>query len=130
MITEKIAKIRTLRQQSNQAKRNEENGTRPTKSDLSEIPAIYERFKEVCNPKCTDNTAIFITIVVFMYCPISFANNYISQRGVRKSIARVLGLKDCTISNYYSNAKSLIMNHAGFKKETDRVYGLICDTPQ
>ena len=129
MVTEKIAQIRRLRQQRIQANRNEEEWTRPMKHDLSEIPEIYERFKEVCNPKCADNKHIFILIVVFMYSPISFADDHICRNGVRKRIAKVLGLKECSISVYFGIAKSLINNHSGFRNEVERVYGLICDAP-
>lgn len=114
---------------TNQAKRNEEDGTRPIESDLSKIQEIYMKFKEVCNPKYADNKTIFVLIVVFMYSPVSFSNNYISGKGVRKSIAKVLRLSKQSVTNYFNNARALILNHSGFRNEVERVYKLICDAP-
>ena len=99
------------------------------KRDLSEIPLIYDVFKKVCNPKYADNKTIFVLTIVFLYSPVSFANNYISGKGVRKSIAKVLGLSKQSVTNYFNNARALILNHSGFRSEVERVYGLICDAP-
>lgn len=125
MITEKIDTMRMLRNQKIQISKKEEENVHPQKNDLSEIPAIYEKFKKVCNKNCKDNKSIFIVIVVFLYCPVSFVDNYICGKGVRKSIAKVLGLSNSSISVYFSNAKSLILNHRGFRKEVERVYNLL-----
>ena len=99
----------------------------PIKSDLSEIPLIYERFKEVCNPEYKDNKCLFVAIVVFLYCPVSFVDNHITRKGVRKGIAKVFGLSNCSVSVYFGNAKSLIFTHYGFRKEAERVYSLLMD---
>lgn len=125
MITEKIETMRKLRHQKIMASRNEAENARPIKSDLSEIPSIYEKFKEVCNPNYKDNKCLFVAIVVFLYCPVSFVDNYITRKGVRKGIAKVFGLSNCSVSVYFGNAKSLILNHYGFRKEAERVYNLL-----
>lgn len=125
MITEKIQKILSLRQLKNIAIKNEEEFTRPMKSDLSEIPHLYQRFNEVCNPERKDNKSLFVAIVVYLYCPVSFVDNYIKRKGVRKGIAKVFGLSNCSVSVYFGNAKSLILNHRGFRKEVERVYNLL-----
>lgn len=104
---------------------NEEDSTRPIKNDLAEIPQIYEKFKVVCNPKCRDNTGIFIVIAVYLYSPVSFANSYISRNGVRNGIAEVLGLSKQSVTNYFNNARSLILCHRGFRAEVERVYKLM-----
>jgi hypothetical protein len=95
------------------------------KNDCNEIPQIYEKFKKVCDPECKDNRSIFILIIVFMYNPISFSNGHISRGKIRKSIAGVLGLSNSSVSVYFSNAKSLILNHNGFRKEVERVFSLL-----
>ncbi len=125
MITEKIETMRKLRHQRLMASKVEMEEARPLRTDISEIPAIYQRFLEVCDPKCKDNNSIFILLVVFMYSPVSFVSNYISGKGVRKGIAEVLGLSRSSVSVYFNNAKSLILNHHGFRKEVERVYSLM-----
>lgn len=125
MITEKIYQIRELRQQKNLAIKAEYDGTRPLKQDLKEIASIYDKFKQIANPMCKENTKIFILIVFFMYSPSSFVNQKILRGGVRREVAKVLGLTNSAVSMYFGDAKSLILNHRGFRDETERVYSLL-----
>lgn len=129
MITEKIERMRKLRHQRLMASKVEMEEARPLRTDISEILLIYKRFLEVCDPKCKDNNSIFILLVVFLYSPVSFVRNHISGSGIRKGIANVMGLSCSSVSVYFNNAKSLILNHHGFRKEAERVYSLMAIKP-
>ena len=87
-ITEKIKQIKQLREQKNLAIRAEYNSTRPTKEDLGEIAHIYEAFKQIANPRCKDNTKIFVLLIFFMYSPVSLFNKRICRCGVRREIGK------------------------------------------
>ena len=121
-ITEKIKQIKQLREQKNLAIRAEYNSTRPMKEDLGEITHIYEAFKKVANPKCKDNTKIFVFIIFFMYSPVSLFNKRICRGGVRREIGKVLGLSNSAITKHFVDAKSLMINHKGFRDEAERIY--------
>ena len=121
-ITEKIKQIKQLREQKNLAIRAEYNSTRPTKEDLGEITHIYEAFKKVANPRCKDNTKIFVFIIFFMYSPVSLFNKRICGGGVRREIGKVLGLSNSAITKHFVDAKSLMINHKGFRDEAERIY--------
>lgn len=122
-ITEKIKQIKQLREQKNLAIRAEYNCTRPTKEDLGEIAHIYEAFKQIANPRCKDNTKIFVLLIFFMYSPVSLLNNRICRGGVRREIGKVLGLSNSAITKHFVDAKSLMFNHKGFRDEAERIYG-------
>lgn len=122
-ITEKIKQIKQLREQKNLAIRAEYNSTRPTKEDLGEITHIYEAFKQIANPRCKDNTKIFVLLIFFMYSPVSLLNNRICRSGVRREIGKVLGLSNSAITKHFVDAKSLMLNHKGFRDEAERIYG-------
>ena len=124
-ITEKIKQIKQLREQKNLAIRAEYNSTRPIKEDLGEIASIFEKFKAVCNPKCKDNTKIFVLLVFFMYSPLSLLNKRICRGGVRREIGKVLGLSNSAITKHFVDAKSLMFNHKGFREEAQRVFELL-----
>ena len=126
-ITEKIRQIKCLREQKNVAIKMEYNGTRPMKEDLGEITHIYEAFKRVANPKCKDNTKIFVLLVFFMYSPVSFLNKRICRGGVRREIAKVLGLSNSAVTIYFGDAKSLLLNHKGFRDEAQRLFELLTE---
>lgn len=121
-ITEKIRVIRLLREQKNIAVYAEYNGTRPIKDNLGEIAHIFDRFKAVADPTCRDNTKIFVLLVFFMYSPMSFLDKRICRGGVRKEIAKVLGLSNSAVTKHFGDAKSLLFNHKGFRDEAERVY--------
>lgn len=125
MIAEKIRQIKDLRQRKNMAISAEYESTRPEKSDLSEIPSLFERFNEVKKPECKDNTKIFVMLMFFLYSPQSFINNQSSRSGIRKSIAKVLGVSKSSVTKHFNDAKSLILNHRGFREEAERLYRLI-----
>lgn len=121
-ITEKIKQIKQLREQKNLAIRAEYNSTRPTKEDLGEIASIYEAFKKIANPSCKDNTKIFVLLIFFMYSPVSLLNKRICRGGVRREIGKVLGLSNSAITKHFVDAKSLMLNHKGFRDEAERIY--------
>lgn len=122
-ITEKIKQIKQLREQKNLAIRAEYNSTRPTKEDLGEIAHIYEAFKQIANPRCKDNTKIFVLLIFFMYSPVSLLNKRICRGGVRREIGKVLGMSNSAITKHFVDAKSLMLNHKGFRDEAERIYG-------
>lgn len=122
-ITEKIKQIKQLREQKNLAIRAEYNSTRPTKEDLGEIAHIYDAFKQISNPRCKDNTKIFVLLIFFMYSPVSLLNKRICRSGVRREIGKVLGLSNSAITKHFVDAKSLMLNHKGFRDEAERIYG-------
>lgn len=122
-ITEKIKQIKQLREQKNLAIRAEYNSTRPTKEDLGEIAHIYEAFKQIANPRCKDNTKIFVLLIFFMYSPVSLLNKRIYRGGVRREIGKVLGLSNSAITKHFVDAKSLMLNYKGFRDEAERIYG-------
>ena len=97
------------------------------KEDLGEIMHIYEAFKSVANPKCKDNTKIFVLLVFFMYSPVSFLNKRICRGGVRREIAKVLGLSNSAVTIYFGDAKSLLLNHKGFREEAQRLFELLTE---
>ena len=121
-ITEKIKQIKQLREQKNLAVRAEYNSTRPMKEDLGEIAHIYEAFKQIANPRCKDNTKIFVLIIFFMYSPVSLLNKRMCRGGVRREIGKVLGLSNSAITKHFVDAKSLMLNHKGFRDEAERIY--------
>ena len=122
-ITEKIKQIKQFREQKNLAIRAEYNSTKPTKEDLGEIAHIYETFKQIANPRCKDNTKIFVLLIFFMYSPVSLLNKRICRGGVRREIGKVLGLSNSAITKHFVDAKSLMLNHKGFRDEAERIYG-------
>lgn len=122
-ITEKIKQIKQLREQKNLAIRAEYNSTRPTKGDLGEIAHIYEAFKQIANPRRKDNTKIFVLLIFFMYSPVSLLNKRICRGGVRREIGKVLGLSNSAFTKHFVDAKSLMLNHKGFRDEAERIYG-------
>lgn len=124
-IADKIRQIRWLRKQTELAAIEERKQTQPTKTDLGEISHIYEAFLRVANPKNRDNTKIFILLVFFMYSPASFLNCRMCKGGVRRELARVLGLSKNAISIYFGDAKSLLFNHKGFREETQKLYNTL-----
>lgn len=121
-ITEKIRMFRRLREQKNLAVYAEYDGTRPTKENLGEIGHIFDKFKAIADPNCMDNTKIFVLLVFFMYSPKSFIDKRICRGGVRKEIAKVLGLSNSAVTKHFGDAKSLLFSHKGFRDEAERVY--------
>lgn len=128
-ITEKIKQIKQLRAQKNHFIRLEYENTRPIKENLGEIAHIYESFSKIANPKCKDNTKIFVLLVFFMYSPASLLNKRICRGGVRREIGKVLGLSNSAITKHFVDAKSLLLNHKGFREETERVYDALSACP-
>jgi hypothetical protein len=124
-ITEKVRQIRELHQRKVLAIKAEYENSRPVKTDLGEILSLYARFKDVASPKCKDNTKIFVLLVFFMYNPTSLVNKRLCRSNVRREIAKVLGLGVSTITKHFIDARSLFLNHVGFRNEAERLYQLI-----
>lgn len=127
MIAEKITKIKTLSREKELIMQEMNEQTRPVKTNLDDIPSVFEKFKSVANPDYRDNIKIFVFIVVYMYSPKSclYERNERIGRGVRRRIAKQLGMSSSNVSLLFSDAKVLFDKHRGFKAETERVYALL-----
>lgn len=121
-IVDRINQMRHVRESKEQACRVECSLMRPMKENLGEIPSLYDSFRSVANPECKDNTKIFILLVYFMYNPVSLIDKGIRSKGLRREIARVLGLSNSAVTIYFGDAKSLLLNHKGFRDEAQRVF--------
>lgn len=121
-ITEKIKQIKQLRVQKNHAIRLEYENTRPMKNDLGDIERLYEVFKTIAKKGYEYNDRIFVLLIFFMYSPISFGGMRMFRSGLRSKLAKVMGTTNRSITNYFGDAKSLIINHKGFREETERIY--------
>lgn len=126
-IVEKIRQIEYLREQKDCIVRAEYDSTRPIKEDLGEIAHIYEKFKQVSDPRYKENMRVFVLLVFFMYSPVSFLNKRVCRGGVRREIAKVLGLTNSSVTMYFGDAKFLLLNHKGFRKEAQRVFELLVE---
>lgn len=121
-LTEKIKRLRWLREQKNLAIREEYNNARPMMQDLREIGRLHEAFQNISDPECKDNTKIFILIIFYLYSPVSLLNRRICRGGVRREIGKVLGLSNSAITKHFADAKSLLLNHKGFRDEAEKAY--------
>lgn len=121
MITEKIQKIKFLREQKELIMREELEQTRPVRTDLDMIPVFFEKFKEAANPKNKDNIKIFVYLMFFMYSPASCVGRGV-RGGVRRNIAKLLQVSNCNVSVQFSDAKVLFNSHKGFQAEAERLY--------
>ncbi|MBR4533906.1 MAG: hypothetical protein IKO85_05115 [Bacteroidaceae bacterium] len=126
-IKENINQIRALHAKKNILARQEREALRPMKTDCAEIASICQRFKEVANPKYKDNSRIFVFIVIYMYSPSSIISGAIRRNGVRNEIAKVLGVRKPAVTRYFGDAKSLFLNHIGFRNEAERIFQLISE---
>lgn len=124
MITEKITKIKSLCKEKELIMQEMNEQTRPVKTNLEEIPSVFEKFKCVANPDCKDNIKIFIFLVFYMYSPASCVGRSV-RGGVRRKIAQLLQVTNSSVSQQFSDAKVLFDKHRGFKAETERVYALL-----
>lgn len=121
-LTERIRRLRRLREQKNLAVREEYNNTRPMMQDLRKIGYIHEVFKGISDPGCRDNTKIFVLLAFYMYDPASLLNKRICRGSVRREIGKALGLSNSAITKHFADAKSLLLNHKGFRDEAERLY--------
>lgn len=124
MIAEKITKIKTLRREKELIMQEMNEQTRPVKTNLDDIPSVFEKFKSVANPDYRDNIKIFIFLVFYMYSPVSCIGRSV-RGGVRRRIAKLLKVTNSSVSQQFSDAKVLFDKHRGFKAETERVYALL-----
>ncbi len=120
-----MEEIRNLHQAILIAIQYESKELQPTKTDVAEIPLIFEKFNSVCNPKYRDNMNIFIFCVFWMYCPMSFVCGKMIYGKVRRATANVLSISSSAVSKKFVIIKSLIYNHKGFRAEADRVLELL-----
>ena len=124
-VTEKIKQFKWLREQKNIAIKAEYAQTRPKKHDLEEIGRLYEKFQTIAKKGYEYNDRIFVLLIFFMYSPISFGGMRMFRSGLRSKLAKVMGTTNRSITNYFGDAKSLILNHKGFREETERIYDVL-----
>lgn len=126
-VTKKMEEVWNLHQKIIIAIRCESREMQPIKTDVAEIPLIFEKFNRVCNPSNKDNINIFIFCVMWMYCPMSFFSSKKVRSKVRKGIANVLHISTSAVTKKFVIIKSLIFNHKGFRSEVDRVFELLTE---
>lgn len=126
-VAKKMDEVWNLHQKIIVAIRYESRELQPIKTDVAEIPLIFEKFNRVCNPSNKDNINIFICCIVYMYCPLSFIKGRIIYGKVRKEIANILNVSSSAVSKKFVIIKSLIFNHKGFCAEVDRVFELLTE---
>lgn len=124
-ITDEINRMRAVRERKVHACRAESSIMVPAKVDLGEIAPLYDLFKCNANPEYKDNTKIFILLVYFMYSPVSLLEKGIRSKGVRRELARILGMSQNQVTMYFCEAKSLLFTHGGFRKETERLFDIL-----
>ena len=101
--------------------------TKPLKSDIEEIPSLYARFQDVCNPVCKDNVKIFVLLVFFIYDPVSLLSKRMLRGKVRKKLGDVLGISGSAVTRHFTDAKSLFNHHKGFRDEAERMFSALGD---
>ncbi|MCQ2257857.1 MAG: hypothetical protein MJZ41_07690 [Bacteroidaceae bacterium] len=121
MITEKIHKIKYLREQKAYFAKKEYEQSRPIEFDQDKIPNYFSRFNKVSNPSNKDNVKMFVFLMFYIYSPASCVGRGV-KCGLRKNIAKLLHISNSAVSQQFSDAKVLYEKHTGFRLETDRIY--------
>lgn len=126
-ITNRLESIRIAKGRTVFCRLREAAYTKPLKSDIEEIPSLYARFQDVCNPVCKDNVKIFVLLVFFIYDPVSLLSKRMLRGKVRKELGEVLGISGSAVTRHFADAKSLFNHHKGFKEEAERIFSALSD---
>lgn len=126
-ITNRLESIRIAKGRAVFCRLREAAYTKPLKSDIEEIPSLYARFQDVCNPVCKDNVKIFVLLVFFIYDPVSLLSKRMLRGKVRKELGEVLGISGSAVTRHFADAKSLFNHHKGFKEEAERIFSALSD---
>lgn len=123
-ISERNDRIRRIQEHRALLNREEQELSRPFVTDLELIPSFFVKLSEESNPTNKDNTKMFVYIIFALYSPTSCLGK--TQRvGVRKRIAKLLRVSNAAVSIQFSDAKILYDKHTGFRREVDRLYGIL-----
>ncbi len=126
-ITNRLESIRIAKGRTVFCRLREAAYTKPLKSDIEEIPSLYARFQDVCNPVCKDNVKIFVLLVFFIYDPVSLLSKRMLRGKVRKKLGDVLGISGSAVTRHFADAKSLFNHHKGFRDEAERMFSALGD---
>ena len=126
-ITNRLESIRIAKGRMVFCRLREAAYTKPLKSDIEEIPSLYARFQDVCNPVCKDNVKIFVLLVFFIYDPVSLLSKRMLRGKVRKKLGDVLGISGSAVTRHFADAKSLFNHHKGFRDEAERMFSALGD---
>ena len=126
-ITNRLESIRIAKGRTVFCRLREAAYTKPLKSDIEEIPSLYARFQDVCNPVCKDNVKIFVLLVFFIYDPVSLLSKRMLRGKVRKKLGDVLGISGSAVTRHFADAKSLFNHHKGFRYEAERMFSALGD---
>jgi len=126
-ITNRLESIRIAKGRTEFCRLREAAYTKPLKSDIEEIPSLYARFQDVCNPVCKDNVKIFVLLVFFIYDPVSLLSKRMLRGKVRKKLGDVLGISGSAVTRHFADAKSLFNHHKGFRDEAERMFSALGD---
>lgn len=126
-ITNRLESIRISKGRTVFCRLREAAYTKPLKSDIEEIPSLYARFQDVCNPVCKDNVKIFVLLVFFIYDPVSLLSKRMPRGKVRKKLGDVLGISGSAVTRHFADAKSLFNHHKGFRDEAERMFSALGD---
>ena len=126
-ITNRLESIRIAKGRTVFCRLREAVYTKPLKSDIEEIPSLYARFQDVCDPVCKDNVKIFVLLVFFIYDPVSLLSKRILRGKVRKRLGEVLGISGSAVTRHFADAKSLFNHHKGFRNEAERIFSALGD---
>ena len=126
-ITNRLESIRIAKGRTVFCRLREAAYTKPLKSDIEEIPSLYARFQDVCNPVCKDNVKIFVLLVFFIYDPVSLLSKRMLRGKVRKKLGEVLGISGSAVTRHFADAKSLFNHHKGFRDEAERMFSALGD---
>ena len=126
-ITNRLESIRIAKGRTVFCRLREAACTKPLKSDIEEIPSLYARFQDVCNPVCKDNVKIFVLLVFFIYDPVSLLSKRMLRGKVRKKLGEVLGISGSAVTRHFADAKSLFNHHKGFRDEAERMFSALGD---
>lgn len=124
-----IQQIKYIKEQKEELSRVEANISAPLLSNKSIIPDIYQIFKEILSeqdfppiPDSPPQRKKFMFVILFLYSPKTLAG-YHSPRGLRKAIAKAIGLHDVTfISNNIETVSFLSRNDKHFKQDIEYLY--------
>lgn len=124
-ITNRLESIRIAKGRTVFCRLREAAYTKPLKSDIEEIPNLYARFQDVCDPVCKDNVKIFVLLVFFIYDPVSLLSKRMLRGKVRKKLGDVLGISGSAVTRHFADAKSLFNHHKGFRDEAERIFSAL-----
>lgn len=129
-----ISEIKSIREDIARLSSLESELTRPTLSDLSLIPTIYDWVIEAAKLLPKRRKSIldkeFIFIVLFLYSPGTLAGSKI-KLGVRKQIADSLGLNSCTaVSNKCDLIVFMYKTYKYFREDLSFIYSKIMENIQ